>query len=288
MFKKSSIAVTILVAIFAGSIELHASHSYLGWRIFSNIFGSDQSRIEQEEQKKKEAEAKRKAEEQRKIEETARRVREERARKAAEEKRIAEETARKIREEKEKKIAEEKRIAERKRLQEERARKYEQFKKDTKDFFAQSGENISKYASNRLSDICDCLTAEVGVGEVGFNLYLTRYANLGAGLGYAHMAGFTVYDQCGVYREQSWYLNLLQLSACDVMRLNMSGNYNQFYRMNGGLADIAQMKLERAEDPYALGFKVCCYANLKLQFHPVEIADFVAGVFCIDLQDDDK
>ena len=262
MFRKSFLTISLLLVIGAGSFDLHAGNAYLGWRFFSKFNESREGKVQREAEEKREAE--------------------ERA--AAEEKRIAEEK----REAEERAAAEEKRIAEEKREAEENARAFEQFCKDTGNFFSAVGHGIVWYLPNRLSDIVDCFTVEAGIGEIGFNLYLTRYATFGAGVGHSYMTGWSVNDQNGLYCEQSWYANFLQLCKGDTSRRTICGDYVQFYRYSNGAVDISQMISEKAEDPFAIGVKAACYVGFKFQFHPVELADCLAGFLFIDFRGDDE
>ena len=44
----------------------------------------------------------------------------------------------------------------------------------------------------------------------------------------------------------------------------------------------------RHEDPYAIGVKAAFLLGAKVQFHPVEFADFLAGFLLFDISNDDR
>ena len=154
--------------------------------------------------------------------------------------------------------------------------------------WAKVGRKILWYIPNRLSDLTDVFTVEVGAGELGVDLQLTRHLTLGAGVGYSHMLGWSIFNQHGIYKQQGWYADFLRLRAADLRREQVCGAYTPFAKYNRGSVDINEMSSEKAEDPYAVGVRLGCYLNLKFQIHVTELADFVAGIFFIDFKDDDR
>ena len=150
------------------------------------------------------------------------------------------------------------------------------------------GHGILWYLPNRIHDLIDCFTVEVGVGEIGVDIKLTRFAEFGAGIGNAYMTGWSVNRQNGLYMQRSYYANFLQLTAADTVRKAICGDYYTIYGLQSGTADIDRMIKEKAEDPFAIGVKAGCYVNFRFLLHPTEFADFIAGIFCIDFSGDDK
>ena len=151
-----------------------------------------------------------------------------------------------------------------------------------------AGSALLWYIPNRLSDLMDIFTVEVGIGELGLDLVLTRYASFGAGVGVLHMLGWSINNQHGIYRQDGWYAYLLNRSAMNIHREKVCGNYASFTRYDDGRIDIGRMDAAQAEDPYAIGLKAGCYLNLNFQIHVTELADFIAGIFFIDFKEDDK
>jgi len=246
---------------------LHAS--YWGWRFNSKMSDTEES-IARE---KAEAEA----EERAKIE-SGEKAREEAARAKEEVARAHEEIA-KLKAEIESKNKAEEKEAEIQAAEdaEERA-----------ELFSGIGSAILWYIPNRICDLVDCFTFEVGVGEIGLDLSLTRYATFGAGVGYAYITGFGFNNQNGLFRQQNWYADFLNLRLGETDRKNICGDYKAFRQRYKGEIDIEKMKESGCEDPYAIGVKASCYAGVNLQLHPVEFLDFLAGFIFIDIKDDDK
>jgi hypothetical protein len=137
-------------------------------------------------------------------------------------------------------------------------------------------------------DLLDCFTLEVGIGEIGADVYLTRWASFGSGIGYSATAGWTAGRQYGVYTHQGWNGELFKWTAYEMYRERLCGNYKESRDAHVGAADIEKLKLEIGADPYAIGAKAAAYVSVKFLLHPVELADFVCGLFLIDFQEDDK
>ena len=102
------------------------------------------------------------------------------------------------------------------------------------------------------------------------------------------MTGWSVNRQNGLYMQRSYYANFLQLTAADTVRKAICGDYYTIYGLQSGTADIDRMIKEKAEDPFAIGVKAGCYVNFRFLLHPTEVADLIAGIFCIDFSGDDK
>lgn len=167
---------------------------------------------------------------------------------------------------------------------EKRKESFDGFKKGV----AAVGHNILWYLPNRICDLVDCFTGEIGVGEIGIDLKLTRYAEFGTGIGTAYMTGWSINRQNGLYMQRSYYANFLQLNASDTVRKTVCGDYIPIYSSHSGTVDIENMLKQNAEDPFAIGIKAGCYINFRFELHPVEIADFIAGIFFIDFKKDDQ
>ena len=150
------------------------------------------------------------------------------------------------------------------------------------------GKKILWYIPNRLSDLMDIFTVELGAGELGVDLQLTRHLTFGAGVGKSYMLGWSIFNQHGIYSQLGWYADFLNLRASEIRREQVCGMYMPLYRYSRGSVDIGEMGKSKAEDPYAIGVRIGCYLNFKFQIHVTELADFVAGIFFIDFKDDDR
>lgn len=296
---KKVVLGVMLLTICACGLELFAGDSYLGWRLYSKFSETRESiarkaQAEKEERAKNVAEIRKAAEEAKKVAEEAEKaaIEAEKAaaeiEKAAAEKKIAkaEKTEEAVKAEEAKKAAAEaeaKKIAEAKR-----AEKFRAFTNAMSKGLSVAGNKILWYLPNRLVDLLDCFTLEAGVGEGGLNLQLTRYATFGANIGYSGMIGWSFNRQIGVYTQRIWNADFLHINGSDISRKSVLGNYRTVFRVHNGPADIEYLIGEQAFDPYAIGVRAGCYFNFQFQFHPVELADFAAGLLFIDFKKDDK
>ena len=150
------------------------------------------------------------------------------------------------------------------------------------------GHQLLWYIPNRLVDLADCFTVELSAGEIALDAYLTRYATVGGGIGYSALLGWSGdYRAYGAYTQRGWNGDFFPLNACEIQRDNLFGSYNSARAVNCGLANCENMK-NLQEDPYAIGGKAAFWFGVKLQFHPVQFADFLTGLFFIDICDDDN
>ena len=145
------------------------------------------------------------------------------------------------------------------------------------------------YIPNRLSDLMDIITVELGAGEIGLDLQLTRSLTFGAGIGQSYMLGWSINNQFGIYQQKGWYFDCFRYRASSIRRDPTFGDYSSIFTSDkSGLVDVSAMFDGNVEDPFALGVKACCYLNLKVQVHPLELADFIGGLLFIDCPHDDN
>ena len=276
IFRKN-LFFTLALLIVTGSVSKLEAGDFFSWRIFSRMVDSDDKKhgdLSPEETKRLQerlaAEALKKAlEEERAANEAAKRALEEERAAAAE----AEAKAKAEAEAKEEAEAEQRSQA-----------RWSAFG----DACSSIGSAILWYLPNRVCDLIDCFTVEVGVGEIGFDVALTRYCTFGAGIGSSYMTGWSVNDQNGIYKQQSWYADFFNLRAGSTYRRPVLGDYRSIYGSFSGPVDVAAMLDNGAEDPFAIGVKAGCYVGVNFQLHPVEFLDFLAGFIFIDFKGDDN
>lgn len=149
--------------------------------------------------------------------------------------------------------------------------------------------NVLWYLPNRLIDLADCFTVELNAGDCGVDVYLTRYANIGAGVGNAYSAGWSHGRQYGFFNEPNYNANFLCFGKEARRRDNLLGSYKYFNYTNTSCMDIFMYpETLRHEDPYAIGAKASFLLGAKVQFHPIEFADFLAGFLLFDIKNDDR
>lgn len=149
--------------------------------------------------------------------------------------------------------------------------------------------NVLWYLPNCLLDLADCFTFEAGAGDFGIDLYMTRYATIGAGVGNSYNVGWTNKRQIGFFNDAAYNADFLFMSSYEKIRTPLLGTHKYLSVFNCTNADIIKYPpTMKHEDPYAIGAKFSCLLGFKFQFHPVEFADFITGLFFYDLNDDSK
>lgn len=154
--------------------------------------------------------------------------------------------------------------------------------------FAKAAGKVLWYIPNCLLDLVDCFSVEAGAGDIGVDVNLTRYASFGAGIGNSYNVGWSHHRQIGFFNDNAYNANLVALSVFDKTRKNILGTHESYSCFNHTRADIINYPdTLKHEDPWAIGAKIAFYLGVKVEFHPLELVDFVTGLFFYDLQDDD-
>lgn len=148
------------------------------------------------------------------------------------------------------------------------------------------GHKLLWYFPDRFMDLLDCFTLELGANEIGAEVYATRLVDIGANIGYPITIGWTQGRKYGIFTTKGWQADFFNLSAYELYRSSLCGNYNESRDSYTGFATIENCR-KFDNDPCAIGGKVAVYLSVKFQVHPVEIADFLCGLVLIDFQDDD-
>lgn len=165
------------------------------------------------------------------------------------------------------------------------------------------GNKLLWYLPNCFVDLADCFTVEVGAGDFGLHLYLTDYVNMGANVGYSYNAGWAYKRQYGIFKEVSYNAELFRFNTFEKKRRTFIGNFGNYDLLSSNSSsgfkypennlgeppyslDVSYLQKNIQEDPYAIGFKASLLVGVKFQFHAVEFADFICGLFFYDLNND--
>jgi hypothetical protein len=150
---------------------------------------------------------------------------------------------------------------------------------------------IALYIPNRVMDALDVFTVSVGVGPVArAELHATRAFAFGAGVGAEVMAVKGANRQYGVCREAGYDLSFAMFNKVSLVRDGQSRLIEPFEIDENGFPRPTQRLYEfydGARDYWEFGGSLACGIAGTLAIHPIEIADFVTGIFFIDLKDDD-
>ena len=156
------------------------------------------------------------------------------------------------------------------------------------------GDKLLWYLPNRICDFFDCFTLEIGGGvNARLDLHLTSACCLGAGYGNEYMLGWDRrffggekrwgdFDRIG-YKADLFFLGVEQRNF-----ENVFGNVPSYRVRRKGVVDIkAPEYKDNKRDFWALGADVGLLYNVKVEIHPLALADFISGLFLIDIEKDD-
>ncbi|QSH42458.1 hypothetical protein P0136_02660 [Lentisphaerota bacterium ZTH] len=147
------------------------------------------------------------------------------------------------------------------------------------------------YLPNRLMDAADIISFEGGFGGVfALEMQATRYLQIGGAHGSSYFMAKAYDRQCGGgYRDTSRF----GLICWDRDVTYVSENFGSIreYVIDSPQFSIADCRLDAFRDNevdfWAVGVHIGWLLELGVAVHPIEVADFAAGIFCIDLRGDD-
>ncbi|MDD5697177.1 MAG: hypothetical protein PHH77_01050 [Victivallaceae bacterium] len=150
---------------------------------------------------------------------------------------------------------------------------------------------IALYIPNRFMDALDIVTVSVGVGPViRAEVHATRALAFGVGAGAEVMAVKGCNRQYGVCREAGYDLSFAMFNKVCLTRDGESRLVEPFVIDEDGFPLPGERLYEfyhGARDYWELGGSLALGIAGTLAIHPIEIADFITGIFFIDLKDDD-
>jgi hypothetical protein len=152
-------------------------------------------------------------------------------------------------------------------------------------------DTVLLYLPNRLIDLADIFTLELGFGPaIRGQARLTRACQLGAGVGATVKAVKGINRQYGGAMEEGWDANFLMIATENKEREKTSRGVTKFYYYATG-TPLPTEKLydfyEGARDYWAFGAEAAALVEIVFEAHPIEIADFATGWIFIDLKGDD-
>ena len=151
---------------------------------------------------------------------------------------------------------------------------------------------ICCYLPNRIMDALDMVSIDLKGGVyAGVGFQITRAFGLGGQIG--HNAGLykDINRQYGIAFENGYQAQLGFVTMEDVCIFNPIGNVQTYWQHGNNFPDENNKIYNRftgARDYWAVEVYAFCLAGAKVSIHPIEIADFFAGLICIDsLKNDD-
>lgn len=147
------------------------------------------------------------------------------------------------------------------------------------------------YVPNRLLDITDLITCEAGVGpEIVGQVQVTDYCKFIGFCGEKYFLTKGFGRQYGGGHSEGWEFDMGCFTKSFRYVDETFGTVDEYVFDHPDL-HFASFKdnvyRQRICDFWGISVRVGWLFNLGVGVHPIELVDLVAGIFCIDLMDDD-
>ena len=165
------------------------------------------------------------------------------------------------------------------------------FNKGYRSYDEESGifEKIIWYIPDRFFDLVDIFSVEVNIGpQFGVGVWATRAVQAKAFAGGTLGGGYYQKKQIGYRAESSFEYGLGPIGISTVAGARLGTGGFDSTLSNEFLAQPSDKIHQEYRDYWGVGGKVgIFYIGAELEIHPIEIADFFAGIFMFDLLNDD-
>ena len=156
---------------------------------------------------------------------------------------------------------------------------------------AEAGDTILLYIPNRIVDFADMFSITLGFGPaIGLKAQATKYCALGGEVGPTVQMIKGINRQYGFAKQSGYDVSFLMISAERRDRVDPIGSVKKYYYYSTGVPSMEKNPYDLhkgAVDFWGVGGKIAALVELQAEIHPVEIADFVLGLFFIDIKGDD-
>lgn len=157
---------------------------------------------------------------------------------------------------------------------------------------AQWVDKVALYVPNRILDILDTFTLNIGVGPtLRAELRVTHAFKFGAGAGATAKAIKDINRQYGGALEEGWHWSFACISGSDLERRNHSRWVTPFFIDEVGFPSPMSRYFdyhEGAIDYWEIGGTLgALLIEVDLAIHPIDIVDAVLGFVFIDIKGDD-
>ena len=153
------------------------------------------------------------------------------------------------------------------------------------------GEKMLLYPVNRVLDVLDLISINVGVGaDLQPNVHVTRALQLGAGGAVTGRLGFNRSRQVGFYTQEGYEISFLPMTNESYKRANGAswGSMVEVESKINGTSAPGRKIYNEARDYWAIGGHVpLLLASVEADVHIAEIPDLVLGFLGVDLMRDD-
>lgn len=142
---------------------------------------------------------------------------------------------------------------------------------------------VAAYLPNRLGDLFDIFSLQVGVGfGAHVNVHGTRALQVGLGAATGSRIGFDR-GQVGVVNESRSEFSLLPINIESFQRTTAGSNFRPYKT-----SEDLPWRDKKFRDYWGIGAEVTAgIPSVRFEFHPTEIPDFLLGLFGFDFRHDD-
>ncbi|GEM_PF-3334030 len=156
-------------------------------------------------------------------------------------------------------------------------------------------KTIVMYIPNRIIDVLDIVTFDAGVGPTfGAEVRMTRWFQIGGMSGDRYFIGKNYARQAGGGYDGGWNYELFCYSAEKRYVDDNFGTMKEYvtkektFSFTSRRDNITTFTYDkRIRDFWEIGARTGWLLSFGVAVHPVELADAVAGIFLIDIMDDD-
>ena len=156
--------------------------------------------------------------------------------------------------------------------------------------FKRVGRSFLLFVPNLVLDVTDLVSMEFGVGAMAaLDLKITDFAHFGFISGQSYFAGKNFNRQLGYGRHTDYECSVGWYSARTIYYDNASSLIRPIAVINESLEPVDLQMADYQEgnlDPWAVGVNVGLGMDFAVYFHPTAVVDLVAGVFFLDVDDD--
>lgn len=150
-------------------------------------------------------------------------------------------------------------------------------------------DKILMYLPNRLADLADIISIDLEAGtafKAGVNL--THAVGFGLEYGDTGKISWDYNRKYGTSINSASHAWFLAASRGTLMQDCIYGNLNEYdYSFSGFRSPCDPAFVKKYQDYWALEVTGVLLAGGRVAFHPMELADFICGLFCIDISKDD-
>jgi len=153
------------------------------------------------------------------------------------------------------------------------------------------GRHLLLYIPNRLIDVTDIFSISLSIGgDFAAEAQATRYAQIGGSYGENYFMGKFYSRQFGCGHEKTKHVGFIFMEKDVTFVDETSGSVKEYvidfpdFATSDPLLDAFR---DKDVDFWELGVNFGWMVGMKFAIHPLEIADFIAGIGFFDMSNDD-